>query len=327
MNIVRPDMPLPAGLLGHDDVLPALFAWQAEGLRTVLVTLASIEGGSPRPVGAQMAVCEDGRYAGYLSGGCLEQAVVLEAQAVLAAGENRLVRYGRGSPYFDVRLPCGSGLDVYFDAGLPSATLATMKALRRDRKAFALITDLETGTSCVSGAAAGQTSRREGNRVTRVYLPEPRIVMLGAGPTVSALCQMAQAAGIATDVWAGDDATRAVLEGCRIAHLSTPAPPEDMFARVDAYCAVVIAFHDHVSEPGILKRVLERPCFYIGVLGNHAVHRQRLAQLAAMGFSADTLARMRAPIGAIPQAKGQATLAIGVLAEIMTEAKLHGLVA
>jgi len=327
MNLIRPDMPASTGPLAHDDVLPAMFAWQAEGLRTVLVTLVSIEGGSPRPVGAQMAVCEDGRYAGYLSGGCLEQAIVLEAQAVLEAGENRLVRYGRGSPYFDLRLPCGSGLDVYFDSQLPSGVAGTMKELRRDRRPFALITDLETAMSSVVGNDAPGRTSLEGRRFTRVYLPEPRIVLLGAGPTVSALCQMAQAAGIALDVWAGDDATRALLDACGIAHLPTPAPPDDLFERMDACCAVVIAFHDHVSEPSILQRVLAKPCFYIGVLGNHAVHRQRLAELEAIGFSADVLARIRAPIGAIPQAKGQATLAIGVLAEIMAEAKRNGLVA
>lgn len=328
MNLVRPDIPASTGPLAHDDVLPAMFAWQAEGLRTVLVTLVSIEGGSPRPVGAQMAVCEDGRYAGYLSGGCLEQAIVLEAQALLEAGENRLVRYGRGSPYFDVRLPCGSGLDVYFDTQLPSGVLGTMRQLRRDRRPFALVTDLDTATSSVvSDEAPERMSRREDCRFTRVYLPEPRIALLGAGPAVSALCQIAQAAGIALDVWAGDDATRAVLDACHIAHFRTPAPPDDLFERIDACCAVVIAFHDHVSEPGILQRVLAKPCFYIGVLGNHAVHRQRLAELEAMGFSADVLARIRAPIGAIPQAKGQATLAIGVLAEIMAEAKRNGLVA
>ncbi|MGE0381224.1 MAG: XdhC family protein [Hyphomicrobium sp.] len=327
MNHLFSQSSAPTGLMAHDDVLPALFAWNAEGLRTVLVSLVSIEGGSPRPVGAQMAVCEDGRYAGYLSGGCLEQAIVLEAQAVLEEGKNRLVRYGRGSPYFDVRLPCGSGLDVYFDASLSAEAISAMKTRHRDRKPFVLISDIETATSRVGDVRDGQLSACEGRSFTRVYLPEPRMTLLGAGPAVGALCQLTRATGMAVDVWAGDDATRAALNGCRIPHLSTPTPPEDLFARIDPYYAVVIAFHDHVNEPDILRRVLQSRCFYIGVLGNHAVHRQRLAQLESMGLPAEELSRIRAPIGAIPQAKGLATLAVGVLAEIMTEAKLKGLVA
>src|ERR1044071_3768023 len=86
-------------LLDEDDVLPMLDAWRRRGLRTALVTLVGVEGGAPRQPGAQMAVAEDGSYAGYLSGGCLEQAVALEARAVIASGVNRLVRYGKGSPY------------------------------------------------------------------------------------------------------------------------------------------------------------------------------------------------------------------------------------
>lgn len=50
--------------------------------RIALVTLVKIEGPLPRPLGAQMAVSESGDWAGYLSGGCIERAVVAEAMAV-----------------------------------------------------------------------------------------------------------------------------------------------------------------------------------------------------------------------------------------------------
>jgi xanthine dehydrogenase accessory factor len=46
------------------------------GQKMALVTLVGIEGSSPRAVGAQMAVSETGDWIGYLSGGCLERAVV-----------------------------------------------------------------------------------------------------------------------------------------------------------------------------------------------------------------------------------------------------------
>jgi xanthine dehydrogenase accessory factor len=92
-----------------ETVLPALARWAASGMRTALVSLAGIDGGAPRPIGAQMAVAEDGRAVGYISGGCLEGALIAEARVAMAEGHNRLVRYGAGSPYIDVRLPCGGG--------------------------------------------------------------------------------------------------------------------------------------------------------------------------------------------------------------------------
>lgn len=107
--------PHHAPLFAHENVLPAFVAWRKQDRRAALVTIVGIEGASPRPLGAQMAVTAEGQSVGYLSGGCLEAAVIEEAKISLREGENRLVRYGKGSRYFDVRLPCGSGFDIYID--------------------------------------------------------------------------------------------------------------------------------------------------------------------------------------------------------------------
>jgi xanthine dehydrogenase accessory factor len=96
--------------------------------------------------------------------------------------------------------------------------------------------------------------------------------------------------------------------------------------RLDFASAAVLFFHDHEQEPGLLASLLKTKCFYIGALGNHAVHRERLAMLAAQGFGEGDLNRIRAPVGSIGGAKSKATLAIGALAEMMTEAKALNLV-
>ena len=96
----------------RDNVLPDLAEWTGRGERCALVTLVGVDGNAPRAEGAQMAVSESGEWAGYISGGCLEAAIALEAQAAIKAGKPRLLRYGKGSPYFDIQLPCGSGLDA-----------------------------------------------------------------------------------------------------------------------------------------------------------------------------------------------------------------------
>ena len=95
-------------------ILEQALAWIAQGQRVALVTLVGIEGSTSRGLGSQMAVAEDGRFAGSFSGGCIEDAIVAEARDVLAARTGRTVRYGAGSPYIDVRLPCGGGIDLCF---------------------------------------------------------------------------------------------------------------------------------------------------------------------------------------------------------------------
>ena len=322
--------PQPNGLLASEDVMPQLLRWQADGQRTVLVTLISVEGGAPRQAGAQMAVAADGRYCGYLSGGCLESAVVLEAQAVMASGQNKLVRFGRGSPYFDIKLPCGSGLDLYFDQSISPSNISDLIEIRDRRQTAELRTELVTGVSTVqlveSNSPIGP-SARDGDVFTRTYAPDVRLLLLGSGPAFIGTASLAAALGVGLSLVSSDDATRAGLVAAGIQGDVLANMPSSDLEHLDLATAAILFFHAHEEEPEHLRHLLKSKCFYIGALGNHAVHRQRLSALQALGFSASSLSRIRAPMGSIGNAKSKATLAVSVLAELMSEAKALNLVA
>lgn len=330
MSISLQQMAQNRGLLSDDDVLPHLSAWQRDGLRTALVTLVGVDGGAPRQAGAQMAVAEDGRYVGYLSGGCLEAAVAEEARHVISSGTNRTVRYGKGSPYFDIKLPCGSGLDLYFDQRIGSDMINELLRLRAARRTATLHTSLLTGDSGIVDAPAMAPvarSRREDDAFLRVYPPPLRLLLLGTGPSIVAIASIARAVGLGLTVWSPDEPTRQSL-----LDVGAPAGGDQLrlvgaIDELDAASAVVVVFHDHGAEPDILGRILKTESFYVGVLGNHAVHRQRLAALQNNGFDATSRARLRAPVGSIAGAKSTATLAVGVLAEILETAKTLNLAA
>jgi xanthine dehydrogenase accessory factor len=330
MNAPVSSLKPPDSLLAEDDVLARMWQWHREGLRTALVTLVGIEGAAPRPLGAQMAVADDGRYCGYLSGGCLEKAIALEACDVIAAGRNRLVRFGRGSRYIDVRLPCGSGLDLYFDCCLSGELLQRIAEHEAARRRFVLKRLLTSGISAVHLWQDGvdpPVSSRDGDAFARVFFPRPRLLLLGSGPAVAALALLASSTGLETEIWSPDEATRTELCAAGLRCAAEPKLSDAAINRVDASTAVVLIFHEHDIEPAILTRLLRRGAFYIGVLGNRAVHRQRLQALAELGFADAELARIRAPIGSIAGAKSKATLAVGILAELMAAAKACNLVA
>lgn len=84
----------------------------AQGHRAALATLVEIGGRAARRLGAQMAIREDGGYCGYLSGGCVEAGVATEARKAIAAAGERTLLLGKGSPFFDLQLPCGGGITV-----------------------------------------------------------------------------------------------------------------------------------------------------------------------------------------------------------------------
>lgn len=319
----------PASLLAQDNVLPVMWQWRCEGLRTALVTLVGIEGSSPRPLGAQMVVAEDGRYFGYLSGGCLERSIATEAQEVIRSGENRLVRYGRGSKYIDVRLPCNSGLDFYFDCTMDPEVLSASVLHLNARRQFSLETEFSTGVSTI-----GMTDEcnqagcvRYDNRFSRVFLPQPRLLLLGTGPALSGLAALARAMGLDTEVWTPDESTRNQVKDAGLDAIDARELPERTVERLDASSAVVLVFHDHELEPELLTRILKRNCFYIGALGSRTAHDARIQALVERGLEADDVARVRGPVGTIQGAKSKASLAIGILAEVMAEAKERRLIA
>jgi xanthine dehydrogenase accessory factor len=319
------------GLLQPDDVVPWLQDWRRAGHRTALVTVVGVEGGGPRGAGAQMAVSETGRYVGYLSGGCMEQAVAFEALATIREGQNKLVRYGKDSKYFDIRLPCGAGLDVYFDQALDERAIGELAAARERRALVALRTDLPSGQSDVVALPSTETeappSCREENVFTRVYVPPLKLQLIGIGPAVAAIARLAVGIGLDIDAASPDEGTQAELSvaGLRPHDMAEPTIP--FSSPADRWTAAVLAFHEHHWEPPILEELLAAPCFYIGAVGSRRVHAGRLKILADHGIAEPDLQRIHGPIGLVPGAKGRATLAIGVVAEIMAEAKTRHFVA
>src|SRR3984885_6392835 len=58
--------------------------WLREGRRFVQALLVEVEGSAPLPVGAMMVIDGEGAIEGSLTGGCVEGAVVAEAESLLA---------------------------------------------------------------------------------------------------------------------------------------------------------------------------------------------------------------------------------------------------
>src|SRR5580698_2739281 len=124
-----------------DDARPALQAARDAGQPCAVATIVALDGGGPRPVGAQMVVGE-GVLSGFLSGGCLEADVVGHAGACLADGAPRRLVYGAGSPWPDIRLLCGARIDVLVERVPPDdAAVERLLALRDARAPAIWITD------------------------------------------------------------------------------------------------------------------------------------------------------------------------------------------
>ena len=99
-----------------EDVLAVAAAWRVEGRGVALATVVSTWGSSPRPVGSQLLVDDQGAMLGSVSGGCIEGAVVLEAREAIADGKSRTLDFGVTSEQaWEVGLACGGKVQVYVE--------------------------------------------------------------------------------------------------------------------------------------------------------------------------------------------------------------------
>ncbi|RME66297.1 MAG: XdhC family protein [Alphaproteobacteria bacterium] len=99
--------------LPQDDVLAQAAQWRAEGHGVALATVLATWGSAPRPAGSQLAIRADGAFVGSVSGGCVEGAVIAEAQAVIAQGVPRQLDFGVSDAMaWEVGLACGGKISV-----------------------------------------------------------------------------------------------------------------------------------------------------------------------------------------------------------------------
>jgi xanthine/CO dehydrogenase XdhC/CoxF family maturation factor len=98
------------------EILDQAEKWKAEGKGVALATVVTTWGSSPRPVGSKLAVDEDGRFLGSVSGGCVEGAVIGEAQAAIKDGKPRLLSFGVSNEQaWEVGLACGGKIQVFVE--------------------------------------------------------------------------------------------------------------------------------------------------------------------------------------------------------------------
>lgn len=271
-----------------DDDSAALFAAARGG--GALCTVTGIDGSWSRRLGAQLAVLPDGTTRGSLADGCLERAL---AQAARTLDTSTLLRFGHDLPFLDVRLPCGSGIDVWVDPAPDRPRLAAATAALAARQPATLV---------IGGA------------FMRRYLPKLRLVIMGSGPEVAALVRLAAAQGVDVTIAAPAGEVFAGYSGEMT--LSLGQVPG---ARVDAWTAIAVLFHDHEWERTILPWALGTPAFYVGAQGGHTARELRQAMLTEAGLSPADRARLRSPIGLFSGARTPSVLALAILAEIVAE--------
>ncbi|KPH05069.1 XdhC family protein (plasmid) [Rhizobium acidisoli] len=291
-------VPIPVRALFSDDPAELLrFAIDANASGgAALATLVEIRGGAARTLGSHMVVAANGRFCGYVSGGCVEAAVASEALLAMAAGRDRTVTFGDGSPFFDIVLPCGGGISVAIHVLKNAGALRHVLDRLERRQAAALSYSQERQT--LEPADPPHRACWIERDFVSVYRPRTRLVLAGQAIEAQAVAGLAAVAGYDVVISRQGEEGRAAA------------------GRIDPFTAVVLLHHDLDAEAAILKTSLQSPAFYIGALGSTRTHRRRVERLTALAFGRDEIDRIKAPIGMFGPTRDATSLALSVLADV-----------
>lgn len=309
------------------DVIEHAVEWSRAGETVWLCTVLATYGSSPRAPGSLLVARQDGRCAGSLSGGCVEE----DFLARLKAGEFqtvvRVIRYGESEDHQQrLQLPCGGILDVLIER--LSATQQTLQhlsalqeALHGQRRLIREI-DLETGEVRL---LTDDESRQERPRVERQEAcaririgPSLRLVIAGVSP-VSVICaEFAQALGFEVVVC---DPREEAIAGFGVVDIERQAVLPSMYLAeqgAHASTAVVALTHDPRIDDLAMIEALRTPAFYIGVMGSRKTSAARAERLQRSGgLSEEQIARIRMPIGLDIGSKTPAEIALAVMADVV----------
>ncbi|MEO7255870.1 MAG: XdhC family protein, partial [Casimicrobium sp.] len=120
------------------DVLKTALAWTDAGRRATLGTVVRTWGSAPRPIGAMMAIRDDGQVIGSVSGGCIEDDLIARVKdGKLAARLPEAVTYGVAADQAQqFGLPCGGTVQMVLE---PITPLSDIRGLLADLEGHKII--------------------------------------------------------------------------------------------------------------------------------------------------------------------------------------------
>ena len=250
--------------------------------------------------------------------------MVSEALDVIKSGKPREISFGAGSPYLDIRLPCGGSIDLLFTPIMDDAIVRDIFDRIRNREPLTIKLDSESADiRCEAQISNKILVEREGSRILVHHIPAAKIIILGHGPSVESLVSLSASYGIDCAVLSPDPVViEQVQRLASTAHL-LKTPQATAMLDPDSWTACIFYFHDHDWEARLMKQALSSSAFYVGAMGSRKTHALRLQYLADIGVPAEESAQMVAPIGLITSTRDPATLALSTLAEVVESYHQH----
>ncbi len=305
-------------------VWPTIERFLTEHGAAVLVTLAQVQGSSPREAGARMMVRPDGRFSGTIGGGALEWLALAEAQSMMAGPG---ASYRRLSKALGPELGqcCGGRVVVTLERfGAPDLERVSRLAAAERAGGFATVAepgrpmaravapaDLVLPGPAYANLPDGRIAERFGSDATPIHL-------FGAGHVGQ--CLVLALAPLPFAVTWIDPRT-----GAFPAHVPANVicrggnEPVRLLEQAADGTFVAVMTHSHALDLDVVAGALSARRFpYVGLIGS-ATKRARFAStLRQIGMGSEDIDRLICPIGLTDiHDKAPAAIAAAVAAQLL----------
>jgi xanthine dehydrogenase accessory factor len=307
-------------------VLKTLHEWQATDQSLWLVTVVETFGSSPRPPGAMLALRGDGQAVGSVSGGCIEDDLVLRAKrGELPNDRCEVVTFGvTREEARRFRLPCGGVIRVVvepvkiLEPAQNRDWVAQLLQLVRAHRLVRRTLHFDTRQVELDDAGRSDNISFDGSTLVTVHGPRWRMLIIGAGQSSAYLARMAQALDYEVHVCDPRAEMRATWDVPDT--LLSGAMPDDAVIALqpDSATAIIALTHDPKLDDMALLEALKSPAFYVGALGSKVNNAKRRERLALFDLTEQEIDRLHGPVGLRIGSRTPPEIAVAILAHLIS---------
>jgi len=300
------------------EVLRSAEAWRQAGHGVTLGTIVKTWGSAPRPVGALVAVRDDGQISGSVSGGCVEDDLVekVRAKAVAAAKPHELTYGVTNEEATRWGLPCGGTLQLVLEPVTDGSAIGQLLDTIGKQQLVRRRLEMDSGRVTLESGSWQDALEYDGKVLTTVHGPRWRLVLIGAGQLTRYLAEMAKMLDYHVTVV---DPREEYAQGWDLRGVALDrGMPDDVIAglNLDGHSAVVALTHDPKLDDMALLEALKSAAFYVGAIGSKKNNDARRRRLREFDLSDTEIARLRGPVGLFIGSKTPPEIAVAILAEM-----------
>ena len=314
------------------DLLRKANAWMVSGVDFASALVLKTWGSAPCDVGSFMMIDHDGEFYGSVSGGCVENAVVVAAKESIKRGIETVIEFGvSDQDILAIGLACGGRIQILIEPSTgtrshwaiaafelirqgQTATLLRKLNLSRSAKPIESL-DWLTFDDADFGKKTGFDSIKK--RFIQSFQVQKKVLIIGGVHIAQALIGGLKALDFEVTiidprtVWANV----ARFPNTQILN----SWPEDALAdiRIDRNTAIVALTHDPKFDDAAIAIGLRSSAFYVGALGGSKSAIARRERLRGRGLSDLEIDELHSPIGLSIGAKGPLEISISILADLI----------